>query len=227
MSEPKNPAFHIWRHQTRKSHHVFQLLTGETPIFSLGELLKVVDRPLNKADGAIAKMPAQKIKTIFRAVLIASTLAALTACSTTGTMTMNSQSQDSVIKGRGVALIVTAPHASESDIVIQLRGQVATQLLGAGLFQSITDPTGKEADYKIDIKLTKVDVVSGLSRVLWGAMAGSNKLAGNVTVIDARTGQVVRSFSFEGDSAANPLSGKADMKDAIDAASEEIIKGLS
>lgn len=169
----------------------------------------------------------KKINTIFRAALLASTLGVLTACSTTGTMTMNGSTQDSVINGKNVALTVTAPEASESDIVSKLRGQVATQLIGSGMFKSITDPTGEDAYYKLDIKLTKVEEVSGVSRVLLGTLAGSNKLAGIVTITNARTGQVVRSFSFEGDSASHPFSGKSNMRDAIDVATEEIIKGLS
>lgn len=172
-------------------------------------------------------MSVQKLSTISRALLIASMLSMVTACSTTGTMTMNSQAQGQVIKGANVALVVTAPDANENNVVIKLRGEVASQLLGAGLFKSIANEAGNDADYKIDIKLTKIEVVSGLSRVMLGVLAGSNKVAGDVTVINVKTGRPVRSFSFDGESASHPFSGKSDIKDAIDAASEEIIKGLS
>jgi hypothetical protein len=100
------------------------------------------------------------------------------------------------------------------------------QLLGAGLSKSITDQGDPDADYEISIKLTKTYEVSGESRVFLGILAGSNKIAGDVTVIDLKTGQTVRSFSFRAKSAAHPASGKSDIRDAINKATEEVIKGL-
>ncbi len=151
-------------------------------------------------------------------------LGIITGCSTTGSVTMHESSVPAkAIKGMAVALVVTP---SGNDVVIPLRGQVAAQLLGAGLFRSITDESDPNADYKISINLTTIDEVSGVSRVLWGTLAGRNKIAGDVTVIDVRTGQKVRSFSFVGESAAHPFSGKSDIKDAINKAAEEVIKGL-
>ena len=155
-------------------------------------------------------------------------LGIVTGCSTTGSVTMHESSiAGKTIQGAVVALAVTPPNPDGNDVAIQLRGQVAAQLLGAGLFKSITGQGDQNADYKLDIKLTTIDEVSGVSRVLWGAMAGTNKIAGGVTVIDVKTGQTVRSFSFVGESAAHPFSGKSDIKDAINKAAEEIIKGLS
>ncbi len=94
------------------------------------------------------------------------------------------------------------------------------------MFSSITGPNGEGADCTITVRLTKVTEVSGVSRVMLGALAGRNEIDGAVTVVDAKTQQILRSFSFVGESAAHPFSGKSDIKDAEAKATDEIILGL-
>ena len=91
----------------------------------------------------------------------------------------------------------------------------------------ITDQDDQDAGYKILIKLNDIREVSGVSRVMWGVLSGNNKVAGDVAVINLLNGQTERSFSFIGESAAHPMSGKSDIKDAISIAAEKIIEGLS
>lgn len=172
-------------------------------------------------------MSTRQIKTVSCTLVLIFILGIATGCSTTGSLEMHESIEGKTIRAAVVALIVTPPNSNGNDVAIQLRGQVAAHLLGAGLFKSIANQGDQDADYKISIKLTEIDEVSGASRVMWGPLAGSNKIAGDVTVIDVKTGQTVRSFSFRGESAAHPFSGKSDIKDAIDKAAEEIIKGLS
>ena len=117
--------------------------------------------------------------------------------------------------------------SNRPDVALLLRWQVASKLREAGLFKSIIVRDDQNADYKISINLTKVDEVQYQNRYIFGVFAGSNKIFGDVNVIDVKAGQTVRSFSFHGQSAAHPLSGKSDMKDAIHKAAEAIIKGLS
>lgn len=172
-------------------------------------------------------MSTRQIKTVSGTLVLIFILGIVTGCSTTGSLKMHESIYGKTIKAAVVALVVTPPNSNGNDVAIQLRGQVASHLLGAGIFKSIADQGDRDADYKISIKLTEIDEVSGVSRVMWGVLAGSNKIAGDVTVIDVKTGQIVRSFSFRGESAAHPFSGKSDIKDAINKAAEEIIKGLS
>jgi hypothetical protein len=147
----------------------------------------------------------------------------LAGCSTEGQLTTTAPSNGKVVAGKVAALNV---EASDPAIAAQVRGQVATQLLGTGMFTNITGPNGEGADCTITVKLTKVDQVSGVSRVMFGALAGRNEIDGLVTVTDAKTNQTLRSFSFTGESAAHPFSGKSDIKDAEEKAAEEIILGL-
>ena len=172
-------------------------------------------------------MSARQIKTVSCMIVLLFILSIVTGCSTTGSLTIHKSVEGKTIKGTAVVLTVTPPNAKGNNVAIQLKGQVVIQLLGAGLFKSITGEGDQDANYNIFIKLTEINEVSGVSRVMWGAMAGSNKIAGDVTVIDVKSGQSVRSFSFRGESASHPFSGKSDIKDAINEASEEIIKGLS
>ena len=152
-----------------------------------------------------------------------STLAIFAGCSTEGQLTTTVPSNGKAVVGRVAALNV---EASDPAVAAKVRGEVATQLLGTGLFSSISGPYGEGADCTITVKLTKVDQVSGFSRVMFGALAGRNEIDGLVTVTDAKTNQILRSFSFTGESAAHPFSGKSDIKDAEEKAAEEIILGL-
>lgn len=165
-------------------------------------------------------------KTFFLTVVLAVGVSMITACGTSGSFTIHHSSTEEVItQGSVVDLIVTPPNSDGTSVAIQLRGHVAAQLLGAGLFKSIANPGG-DADYKITVVLTEIDDVSGTSRVLWGLLAGSNIIEGVVKILNNKSGQMVRSFSFHAESASHPNSGKADMSDAIAKAAEEIIKGL-
>ncbi len=139
---------------------------------------------------------------------------------------MNQSSTTNPIKGRVVALDVTSNIPEHNNVVINFRGAIASKLLGNGLFQTITDSGNHNAEYLISINLTDIKEVSGVSRVMLGVLAGANKIAGNVNVVEAMTGQTIKSFSFVGESASHQMSGKSDIKDAIEKASEEIIKGL-
>ncbi len=168
-----------------------------------------------------------KLKVFSGTLILFFALGIIMGCSTSGSYKMRDSIEGKTIKGAVVGLTVVPPNPDALSIAIQLRGLVATQLLGAGLFKTISDSSDKNADYDISIKLTNLREVSGVSRVMWGAMAGPNSVGGEVTVNDIKTGQTVRSFSFEGESASHPFSGKSDIKDAISRAAEEIINGLS
>ena len=141
---------------------------------------------------------------------------------------MHESIEGKTIKAAIAALIVTSSTPSGYKVALQLRGEVASQLREAGLCKSITEQGDQNADYKITIILTTIDEVPYQDRYYFGFLAGSDKITGDVTLIDFKTGQTVRSFSFSSKSAAYySLSGKIFMDEAIHKAAEEIIKGLS
>ena len=155
-------------------------------------------------------------------------LGLLTGCSPTGSFKIHESIEDVEVKGIIAALTVTPSTPSGYEVALQLKGQVASKLREEGLFKSITEQSDKNADYKISIILTTIDEVPYQDRYCFGFLAGSDKIAGDVIVIDVKTGQTVRSFSFSGQSSAYySLSGKIFMDEAIHKAAEEIIKGLS
>jgi hypothetical protein len=154
-------------------------------------------------------------KAPWRCFIVSVTLAILSACSTEGQFAQNGAPNGKVVTGKVAALIVEAPNSDEASVAVKLRGEVATQLLGAGMFSSIVDPNTGGADCTITVKLTKVGEVSGVSRVMFGALAGRNTIEGLVTVTDGKTNQTLRSFTFTGASASHPFSGKSDIKDGL------------
>ena len=173
-------------------------------------------------------MSTQQIKMLSFTLGLIFVLGIAAGCSTTGSLKMHESMEGKPIKGAVVALIISSPNANVNDnVVIKLWEQLTAHLLGRGLFKNVTGEADQQADYKITIKLTEINEVSGVARVVWGGLAGTNKIAGDVSVIDVKTGKTVRSFSFTGESASHPFSGKSDIRDAIDRATEEIIKGLS
>ena len=165
-------------------------------------------------------------KAPWRRFIVSVMLAILSGCATEGHFTTNAGSNGKAVTGKVAALVVEAPNSDAASVALQLKGQVAAQLLGAGMFSSIADPNTGGADCTITVKLTKVDEVSGVSRVMLGVLAGRNTIEGLVTVTDAKTNQTLRSFTFTGESASHPISGKSDIKDAEEKAAEEIIAGL-
>ena len=155
-------------------------------------------------------------------------LGLLPDCSPTGSFKMHETIEGKILKAGIAALTATSSTSSGHEVALRLRREVASQLGEAGLFKSITEQGDQNVDYKISIILTRIDEVPYQDRYHFGFLAGSDKIAGDVTVIDVKTGQTVRSFSFSSKSAAYySLSGKIFMDEAIHKAAEEIIKGLS
>ena len=134
--------------------------------------------------------------------------AALQGCSTEGNFATKDGANGKAVTGKIVALTVEPPNPDKASVAAQLRGQISEQLLGTGAFGSIAGLGGEGADCAITVKLTKVDEVSGVSRVMLGALAGRNAIEGVVTVTDPKTNQTLRSFSFTGASASHPFFGK-------------------
>ena len=150
-----------------------------------------------------------QIKIFSLTLVLIFVLGMVTGCSTSGSFKMHESIEGKTIKAAVVALIVTPPNSNGNDVAIKIREQVAVHLLGAGLFKSITERGDQYADYKISIILTTIDEVPYQDRYYFGFLAGSDKITGDVTVIDVKTGQTVRSFSFSSKSPAYySLSGK-------------------
>ena len=141
---------------------------------------------------------------------------------------MHESIEGKTIKAAIVALSVTSSTPSGYEVALQLKSEVASQLCEAGLIKSVTEQGDQNTDYKISIILTTIDEVPYQDRYHFGFLAGSDKITGDVTVIEVKTAQTVRSFSFSSKSAAYySLSGKIFMDEAIHKAAEGIIKGLS
>ena len=155
-------------------------------------------------------------------------LGLLSGCNPTGSFKIHESIAGNTMKAAIATLSVTSSVVTGYEEAIQLRWELASQLREAGLFKSITEQSDKNADYNISIVLTTVDEVPHQDRYIFGFLAGTDKITGDVTVIDVRSGEAVRSFTFRSKSAIYySLSGKVFMDEAIQKAAEVIIKGLS
>lgn len=144
-------------------------------------------------------------------------------CSTSGSLKIHESIRNVTIKEAVVDLNVIPVNSNWNNVSNELKEQIANQLRRTSLSEKKTD---ESADYKISITLEEVYEVSGENRSLFGVLLGPNKISGDVTVINIKTNQLVRYFSFQGESSSHPYSVVNDIGSAIYRAAEEIIRGI-
>ncbi|MEK9714017.1 MAG: DUF4410 domain-containing protein [Thalassolituus sp.] len=162
---------------------------------------------------------------ILKPLIVVAALLALVGCSTKGSITMMESVPGVMVQGESLKLDVVSEKQEAKAIAEKLKGQIATQIIGSGAFSNLSSDANA-TDFSIVINVKSIREVSGTERVMLGALAGSNKVAGDVSVTNSANGEVVKSFKFIGESASHPFSGKSDMRDAIERAAEEIMTGL-
>jgi len=162
---------------------------------------------------------------IFKPLIVVAAVLAMVGCSTKGSITMMESVPGVIVQGESLKLDVVSTAKDADTVAEKLKGQIASQLIGSGAFANLSNDVNA-TDFNIVVSVKSIREVSGTERVMLGALAGSNKVAGNVSVKNSANGQVVKSFDFIGESASHPFSGKSDMRDAIERAAEEIMTGL-
>jgi hypothetical protein len=157
--------------------------------------------------------------------------ALVTACSSSGVMTIKQPLIEKIPRQKSVSLSVaidTAEHQKEEDYIEvskRIRDSLYTKLVTEGIFKSVF-LAPEPADYGMDVTITSARMVSGLARVWWGVMAGHNDAQMTVRVNNLASNQVVADFEVDGTSASHPFSSESNPDDAIREAVNQIIKGL-
>jgi hypothetical protein len=155
----------------------------------------------------------------------------ITACSSSGIMTIKQPLTEKIPPHKTVSLSVTIDtpeHQKDEDYIEvskRIRDSLYTKLVTEGIFKSVF-LAPEPADYGMDVTITSARVVSGLARVWWGIMAGHNDAQMTVRVNNLATNQVVADFDVDGTSASHPFSSESNPDDAIREAVNQIIKGL-
>lgn len=147
---------------------------------------------------------------MIKPALVIAGLSMLAACSTEGHVTPLAGGAAVVPPASSWALSVHGcPQPSQCE---DLRASLAGRLVGTGLADRVVSG-GQPADVSLDVQVTRIRTVSGVERVLFGAMAGRNEVA-SMDVLRDRSGTVLRSFTVESASAAHPFSGESGLSDA-------------
>ena len=153
----------------------------------------------------------------------------VSACSSSGTLTITQPKTQSIPPGHTVSLAVeldvAEPLAVHQEVVTRIRERLFGRLVSDRIFKAVVhapDP----ADYRMDVKIRGAREVSTGARIMLGAMIGPNTTSVVVAVRHQATDQVITAFEATGTSAAVPLSSEAGLDDAVREAVGKIIEGL-
>lgn len=155
---------------------------------------------------------------------------ALTACSSSGILTVKQPMVEKIPPDRTVSLsidIVKGKETEEDFITVKSRigEKIYARLLAEGIFRSVFRAP-QPADYTLDLVITGARVVSGAARVWGGVMAGHNNAQLDVTLTESATRKTVAVFNVDGMSASHPFSSENSLDDALREAVEDIVDVL-
>ena len=171
-------------------------------------------------------MQAQMILKRVTAVLI---VGLVSACSSSGTLTVTQPKTQGILPGQTVSLTVVVdvaePLPVHQEVATRVRERLFGRLVSDGIFRAVVHPP-EPADYHMDVKIRGAREVSTGARIMLGVMIGPNTTAVAVTVRHQATNQLVTAFEATGTSAAHPLSSEAGLDDAVREAVVKIIEGL-
>jgi len=104
---------------------------------------------------------------------------------------------------------------------------VATKLQQAVMKDALTLDPGT-TPVKLNMTITKYDLVSNVARFFTGAILGSNKLDVDVDVVDEQDGKVIGHYSVDRDSNPGGYGAFYDQEQAtVDEAAKGVIAGLA
>jgi hypothetical protein len=152
----------------------------------------------------------------------------VSACSSSGTLTVTQPKSQGIPPGKTASLSVE-PGAAElrpihQEVATRVRDRLFGKLVSEGIFKAVVRAP-EPADYSMDVRVRGARQVSTGARIFLGPMAGPNTLALAVQVHD-RTNQLVAAFDVTGTSAAHPFSSEAGLDDAVREAVNRIVQAL-
>ncbi len=119
-------------------------------------------------------------------------------------------------------LVVNAVAPDSTDQLLDIRAAILSQLSATGQYSKVVldnEPT----DLVVTIDITKYAKVSVGERLLVGALAGRNRVGGEVTVTQTATNAVIKTFEADGASAAHPLSSESGLSDAVREMAKQVV----
>jgi hypothetical protein len=170
-----------------------------------------------------------KIPELAKRISIVFFIVFLSACSSSGKITIQQAKTSPIATGSTVSLAVEPdvehPKPIHQEVADRIREKLFGKLVSDRIFKTVVHAP-EPADYRMDVKVKGARQVSTGARLWLGAMAGSNNLTLEVTVAEFATKRLVTSFQVEGASASHPLSSEATLDDAIREACTKIVENL-
>jgi len=160
-----------------------------------------------------------------RAFFVMVFVVTLSACSSSGSLTMTSGGSVQDLPASPTLRLVVNPVVGDSDEVLSdVRSAILSQLMATGRYTSVvTAPV--PTDLVITVDIVKYSKVSVGERLLVGLLAGKNRVHTDVKITRTSNGALVKSFHAEGNSAAHPLSSESGISDAIREVAKEVASG--
>ena len=161
--------------------------------------------------------------------LLAMMFLILMGCSSSSQIKVSKPLASPIPKGKSVVLSITAGSLVREKVdkvtIKRYIGSIRRGLFGLlpseGLFARIVNDGGP-SDYTLEITLTGMRKISGITRALVGVMAGPNYLRGDVVLKENKSGNVLTQFEVTSNSASVPFSGESTPEDA----SREFVKEI-
>lgn len=166
-------------------------------------------------------------------------LLALAVCAPVGKLKIQHEKDAPIPSGKSVSLQMelapppntSARRAKEFRIISErLQAALSDRLVSEGVFQQVLQ-SPDSGDYRMQVTLTKANMVAQWVRIIGGSFAGKNLLRAEVQLFEANTGSantdsLVTSFQVRGQSPASTLLTDAGLNDAIGIAVGKIILAL-
>lgn len=168
-------------------------------------------------------------QTVSKLVIVLFVVGLVSACSSSGTLTVTQPKSQGIPPGKTASLSVE-PGAAElrpihQEVATRVRDRLFGKLVSEGIFKAVVR-VPEPADYSMDVKVRGARQVSTAARMWLGAMAGPNTLSLAVHVQDLKTNRLVTEFDVTGTSAAHPFSSEAGLDDAVREAVDRIAQAL-
>jgi hypothetical protein len=151
----------------------------------------------------------------------------LVACSSMGELKAVSSATGTNLPARPSVRLVVNPVAKGSEEVISdIRAATLAQLLATGYFSRVV-VAPEETDVVVTVNIVAYSRVTAGERFMWGALAGRNRIATQVKMVQTSTNVSIKSFEATGESGAIPLVSEAGLSDAVRELAKQIAAGAA
>ncbi len=166
-----------------------------------------------------------------RLTILALTLLAVGACSSTGQVTVLKAKSEAIRPASTVALALdSSPSAGDPQHAAEALGLVeedlSEKLVTTGGFQQVVE-AGQPADYTMKVTLNKVTNLPYVARHFGGIYGAVNVVNGDVALIDNASGVELTKYSASVNGAKHAWAAESSFEGTVGAFDNKVIEGLN